>query len=425
MSEQLQSIALPRCNQNTQPDLSIVVMFTHDAEQAERCLLGVETLAENQLAAETIVVLNASSKEVRALVAERTAGAAVIDSPVNTGTAVAWQLAFTAAKANRVLLLHEDAVPNLEMLQRLTATLDADPTAALVGPWLSEKRGGLKSANAGWLLWRDLSQCSLTPADIPDSLHETPYAVDYVSSAISLWDRQAWLEVGGFDERRFPAVGVEVDACTAFWARGKCVLIDPVARGIHTSGAMDSHPGPLSGQRLRYFLSEQYHRDWQAKWAAVGDWLIDLDEHGWSYPWPPETIEMAFENANMRRAQRSQMSAPIPKSLQPFTNPDDEDPPTALSSAMIERLQAAERKTIDEYCTWLVADHAEVSARLEATAKREDELRTEVGRLEARKPIDNADLENLRQRSVTLTAIESGGWWKLRGRLRRLIGKSS
>jgi exopolysaccharide biosynthesis predicted pyruvyltransferase EpsI len=47
------------------------------------------------------------------------------------------------------------------------------------------------------------------------------------------------------------------------------------------------------------------------------------------------------------------------------------------------------------------------------------------GELEAIFPTDSPDDEliALRQRSERLTAIENGGWWRLRGRLRRLLGR--
>src|SRR6476469_8570689 len=98
------------------PELSIVVMFTHDAEQAKRCLQGVAVVASEVRNSETIIVLNNSSDAVRSVVAERAPKARVIDSPVNTGTAVGWQLAFNAARAEFVLLMHEDAVAQAGMV---------------------------------------------------------------------------------------------------------------------------------------------------------------------------------------------------------------------------------------------------------------------------------------------------------------------
>jgi GT2 family glycosyltransferase len=384
-----------------QPELSIVVMFTHDAEQAKRCLQGVAIVASEVRSSETIIVLNQASEEVRREVSERAPKAQVIDSPANTGTAVAWQLAFTLASGKFVFLMHEDAVATHGMAPRLIETLSGEPGAAAVGPWLSEQAGD-EPTNAGWLRFRDASDLRLRPDQLPAGLADAPYATDEISSAISLWDRAAWLEIGGFDERTYPAISVEAASFEAFWSCGRSVLVDPRARGIHRSGAMNSSPGLLSGPHVRHFLFTRFQRFWDQNWAGRADWLIETDD-------PGGAIDEALARAQVRRKSLPKLAEP-PAASHLITNPDGADPPpTTVDEAMAERIRAAERIVIDDYTRWLIARDVEMSARY-------DELHDAYVALGDR-------VEDLEDRSSTLEAIYAGRWWRLRVQLRRLIGR--
>lgn len=391
-----------------QPELSIVVMFTHDAEQAKRCLQGVALALSEVRDSETIIVLNNSSDAVRDVVAERARKARVIDSPVNTGTAVGWQLAFTAARAPFVLLLHEDAVAQAGMAPRLIETMKAEPSAAAIAPWIDEQRGE-PSVNAGWVrIGRNGAR--LTPEQLPEGLADAPYAVNEISSAISLWRKSAWEKLSGFDERTFPALGVEPDTLTGLWARGHVVLVDPMARGQHASGAMDSGTGLLTGPRVRHYLAGRFVRLWDEKWADRADWLVARDNPSWdAEPISKEAIDAAILRAQELRASPPKIADP-PSSQHLFTNPEAEDPaPVEVDAAMADRLRAAEREVIDGYTRWLIARETEMTERYEETHAAYLALGDRI--------------EALEDRSRTLDAILGGRWWRLRQKLARIIGR--
>jgi GT2 family glycosyltransferase len=384
-----------------QPELSIVVMFTHDAEQAKRCLQGVAIVTSEVRRSETIIVLNQASDDVRREVAERAPRAAVIDSPVNTGTSVAWQLAFTLARGELVLLMHEDAVATHGMAPQLIETLRGEAGVAAVGPWLSEKDGD-EPTNAGWLRFRDASDVRLRPDQLAHGLADRPYATNEISSAISLWDRAAWLEIGGFDERTYPAISVEAAAFEALWAHGRSVLVDPRARGVHRSGAMNSSPRLLSGPHVRHFLFTRFQRFWDENWADRADWLLAPDDR-------ESAIELALESAEARRNALPKLADP-PIAAHPLTNPDGVDPPpTAVDESMAARIRAAERVVIDEYTLWLIARDVEMTARYEELHEAYLALGDRV--------------EDLEAQSSVLQTIYASRWWRLGARLRRLIGR--
>jgi GT2 family glycosyltransferase len=391
-----------------QPELSIVVMFTHDAEQAKRCLQGVALALSEVRDSETIIVLNNSSDAVRDVVAERARKARVIDSPVNTGTAVGWQLAFTAARAPFVLLLHEDAVAQAGMAPRLIETMKAEPSAAAIAPWIDEQRGE-PSVNAGWVRIGRVG-ARLTPEQLPEGLADAPYAVNEISSAISLWRKSAWATLSGFDERTFPALGVEPDTLTGLWSRGHVVLVDPRARGQHASGAMDSGTGLLTGPRVRHYLAGRFVGLWDEKWADRADWLVARDNPSWdAEPISKEAIDAAIARAQELRASPPTISDP-PISQHPFTNPEGQEPaPVEVDAAMANRLRAAEREVVDGYMRWLIDRETEMTERYEETHAAYLALGDRV--------------EALEDRSRTLDAILGGRWWRLRQKLARIIGR--
>jgi GT2 family glycosyltransferase len=391
-----------------QPELSIVVMFTHDAEQAKRCLQGITLTTSEVRGTETIVVLNRSSDAVREIVAERAPKARIIDSPVNTGTAVAWQLAFTAASGKFVLLLHEDAVAQAGMAPQLIETLKANPEAAAVSPWIEELRGG-SSVNCGWVRV-GVNGSRLTPDELPDGLADAPYAVNEISSAVSLWRRSDWEELGGFEERTFPALGVEPDACTGLWARGHTVLVDPKARGVHSSGAMDSGTGLLTGPRIRHYLAGRFIDVWNTKWTDHADWFIPIEAPDWdSDPVPRVAVDAAIARAQELRAAPPNLSDP-PATQHQLTNPTGETPaPTEVDPAMAERLRAAELEIIDGYTRWLIDRDIEITERYEQTHAAYVELGERV-----------ADLED---RSALLARIQTRLGYRLRRKLARIVGR--
>ncbi len=384
------------------------MLITHDAEQAERCLRGIETLNELVVECETVILLNASSDAVHSLIDQRTSGARVIESPVNTGTAAGWQLAFTAARGERVLLMHEDSVVAPEMTRRLMQTLDERPDAGVVGPWIIERDEDTPT-NAGWFFWRELRHSCIHPDNVPPEQRDAPYPVDVISGAVSLWDKAAWLEAGGFDERRFPAVGVDVDACVAMWARGRTVLVEPRAVGIHRTGAMDSAERTLSGPQMRFYLYDRFLEFWHEKFAGLENELVSMEENDWTFPIPQEAVDAVMANALERYERGFKMVSP-PLAVQNLTNPGRVEPaPIAVDDAIAERLRDAEREQVELYCAWLIERDKKLTQDIE-------NLWDGIHGLE----VNNAALA---VRSEMLEGILDGGWWKLRGRLRKLLGR--
>jgi hypothetical protein len=193
-------------------------------------------------------------------------------------------------------------------------------------------------------------------------------------------------------------MGVEPDSFTALWARGHVVLVDPRARGVHQTGAMDSSTGLLTGPHVRHYLTERFLDEvWDEKWAERADWFVGGDD-----------VDAAIARAQELRASPPKLVDP-PRSQQHLTNPGGEQPgPVEVDPAMSNRLVAAEREVIDGYTRWLTARDVEMTQRYDETHDAYLALSDRV--------------EHLEERSKMLEAILTGRWWRLREKLKRISG---
>jgi hypothetical protein len=213
-----------------------------------------------------------------------------------------------------------------------------------------------------------------------------------------LFDRAAWEEHGGFDERYHPAIFVEVDLCAGVWERGGRVACVPASVATHHEGAMLRGDGALTSPELRWHLAERNRERYCAKWPRwVADHL-DGGELEWGLRWQSPAVPAAVELAARRPLRRA--PEPVPVADRRLTG--------SLADGGLVRETATRWHVGPELRARLLAveagNHAGFAAALHA------ELR------EAR-----VEIERLRLREATLDAIVAGRWWRLRGLLRRLV----
>lgn len=400
----------------TTPAVSVVVLLNNDIEQASRCLASLTT-GTLGIPAETILVINGADPAIAKFVDDESDGARLISHPVNAGTAACWNLAFAAARAPRALIVHEDAELFEGSVAKLVATMERDHAIGACAPLHTDLHGNV--INGGGIRWRDGDWTRITPANHPtlDDLHE-PYFVDGIGSAVSLWDLQLWREFGGFDERRFPAVGVDADASTAVWSRGRTCAVVPTARVRHEGGAMDSLPRPLTGARLRWFLLGEYEDFWRDKWSELDDWFLEPDELEDQWRNCDSAVSLGLGNAQARATSGVTLTdAPVAE--HPITNPTHlPEWPTALDDEAVRRAQKALAATVERYCDWLVTDEA----RLRGWA---EDLERVVQRQESSLAALREEIASLAHELATdremLNGIRSGRVWRTRNAVRRVL----
>jgi cellulose synthase/poly-beta-1,6-N-acetylglucosamine synthase-like glycosyltransferase len=146
----------------------------------------------------------------------------VIDSPQNLGPAAARNVGARQARGDVLVFVDADVEVHCDALTRIRSAFDGDPTlAAIFGSYDDNPgRGGVVS-------------------DFRNLLHHYVHQQG-AGVATTFWAglgamrRDAFFELGGFDEERFPRASVEdIELGMRLHARGAGILLDPRIRGKH------------------------------------------------------------------------------------------------------------------------------------------------------------------------------------------------
>ncbi len=145
---------------------------------------------------------------------------------------------FGASKANGSLLLFindDTEVVTPQWLEALVK-LASYPSTGAVGGKLLYPDGSLQEAGA--VVWGDGTAWNYGRyafnADDPNV--NFVREVDYCSGAFLMVKKSLFMELGGFDERYFPAYWEDADMCFAMREKGYNVLYQPLATIIHKEG---------------------------------------------------------------------------------------------------------------------------------------------------------------------------------------------
>lgn len=355
------------------PAVSIVVLATRRGERFRACLQSLTQSLGEGPSAEVVVVLNDAADDVRAVMDE-VSGARYLTQTEDLGTAGSWNRAVAATTAPRVAIVHEDARPQPGWLAALSAVMDDDPTVAVAGATLLNPDGSLQ--NRGWITWDNGCSWPIRQEFFGTVPEDPLLLVDAVSSATSLVDRAHWDEVGGFDERFFPAVGVDVDLGWSAWARARAVVSVGGACSFHDTGAMvQTGAGAAASQAQRRYLIARSERLVSEKWGAMLDHGCEPQFDG-RREGPPAWGQVAD-----RRARRHRHPGAPPRSSRWLTGPVDG---RAVTLAEIEERAAARRRELlDEVGRWAIEAHDSLFAERDTLLAEAARLRSEVAERDA------------------------------------------
>jgi GT2 family glycosyltransferase len=232
------------------------VVVTYDAlPWIERCL-------ESIAGTETVVVDNGSTDGTVGFVREAYPAVRVIEDE-NRGLAAGWNRGLEATAAELVLVLNADAWLVEDALARLVEAADRHPEAGVVAPRLLNPDGTLQRSVRGFpTLWRLATEYLYLRKLAPSSRslnafygggfdHASERGVEWVMGACMLVRRQAYDEVGPFDERYF-LFSEEVDWMRRASDRGWSVVFTPGARCVHVGAA--AHGGRMFKENVRGHL---------------------------------------------------------------------------------------------------------------------------------------------------------------------------
>jgi len=237
-------------------DLSVVIVTWNSAGHIASCL---DALAGELPPSSEVVVVDNASDDRSASIA-RDHGTRVIENPRNTGFGAACNLGATEASGSVLLFLNPDAVVEPGAVKALRRALVAAPRVGAAGGALVNPDGTPQAAADDFIsaatLVKRAAQTALGDASRKRALAPAG-EVDWVYGAFLVVRRDAWEEVGGFDDR-YHMYYEDMDLCWRLRERGWQVRFAPDARAMHVGGASAAHrwdgfPGEEKARSLMRF----------------------------------------------------------------------------------------------------------------------------------------------------------------------------
>lgn len=272
------------------PDLSICTVSWNTRRDLERALESVVN-SDAGVEVEVVVLDNGSGDGSGEMVRERFPGVKLVESEENTGYARGYNRAAREARGRHLLMLNPDTVVRPGALKRMVEFLDSEAKAGAAGPRLLNSDGSLQFSCRRFprplaAMFRNTPLGRMAPGNrftreylMGEWEHERVREVDWISGAAMCIRREAWEEVGGFDEGYF-MYAEDVDWCLRARAAGWGVYYVPEAVIVHRIGASsDQRPVAMVVEfhrSMARFYGKHYARDWPwvVRWVPVaGIWV--------------------------------------------------------------------------------------------------------------------------------------------------------
>ncbi len=193
---------------------------------------------------ETLLIDNGSTDGSLERVRSIAPGVRIVAAGRNLGFSKAGNLAARQTRSPFLVLLNTDIKAEPEWLDALMSVAGDHPEAAAVSSkmLLSDRSGVLNGVGGcmnqlGYTWDRGMFE---EDRGQYDQVNEVMFA----SAGAALFDRERYLEAGGFDERFF-MYHEDVDLCWRFWLRGYRVLTAPSGVVHHHFGATTRHARSL------------------------------------------------------------------------------------------------------------------------------------------------------------------------------------
>lgn len=262
--------------------LSIIIVSWNVRELLRACL---RSLPLQDAHTEIIVVDSASADGTPEMVTAEFSTVKLIASGENLGYSKGNNVGLKQASGRYLLVLNPDTEIQGDALAQMLAYLDAHPQIGVLGPQMVYADGTPQSTRRrfpsfGLALFESTWLQALAPRawlnhfyaqDLPE--HET-VVVDWVVGAALLLRREAYAQVGGFDEGFF-MYSEELDLCRRMKAAGWGVGHLPAARITHFEGRSSAQVPAAT--HIRFNASKvRYFRKWHGPLAAesLRWWLL-------------------------------------------------------------------------------------------------------------------------------------------------------
>lgn len=109
-----------------------------------------------------------------------------------------------------------------------------DPLTAVCAPLVTNSLGEVEDSARRFPTWKSLIRKALgRHSPVEYLIEDKPLAVDWVAGMFAVFRREAYLDVNGFDDRRYFMYYEDVDVCYRLSQRGWKVILLPSVRVIH------------------------------------------------------------------------------------------------------------------------------------------------------------------------------------------------
>jgi GT2 family glycosyltransferase len=240
--------------------VSIIVPVFNQYRTTVSCLKSVldHTTSINY----EVIVADDCSDDATQSIEDRVKNITVVRGEQNQGFLKNCNNAVTHASGEYVVLLNNDTNVQDGWLSALVDVMETRPDTGLVGPKLLFENGILQEA--GGIIWQDASGWNYGRGQNPE-LPEFNYLreTDYISGACILFRKSIWDELGGFDERFYPAYYEDTDLAFQMREKGLKVMYQPASEVVHFEGV--SNGSDLnSGIKKHQLLNQKVFKE---KWA--------------------------------------------------------------------------------------------------------------------------------------------------------------
>jgi N-acetylglucosaminyl-diphospho-decaprenol L-rhamnosyltransferase len=195
----------------------------------------VESLLATTTTAEILVIDNASEDSSLESVEGFKNRVDFIRNSVNRGFAAAVNQAFETTSTSYVLIVNPDLKATPGAVQLLEEFMDGHPRAAAVGGYVGDRYLPRDFPTVTSLVFENLGFVAAYKAERPPAA-SSANAVNQPAGAALMVRRDAYEDIGGFDEQFYPAWYEDVDFCRRLKANGWEIYFLPKAEFLHEGG---------------------------------------------------------------------------------------------------------------------------------------------------------------------------------------------
>lgn len=251
-------------------DVSFIIVSWNGREYLRQCLSSISSNGGAGIAAEIIVIDNASTDGSPEMVAEFFPGVVLVRLQENLGFAKGNNIGIARARGRYLALVNSDVELRKGCMETLVQFMDTRPKVGLVGPRILNADGSLQSSCRRFpRLWRVACRTLALDDIFPRLTHPAHESgpVDVLSGCFWFARKAAIDEVGNLDERFF-MYSEDVDWCRRFRDAGWGVQYVPQAEAVHYGGA-SSRNAPVRFYIEMYRAQLQYQRKHGGPLAAL------------------------------------------------------------------------------------------------------------------------------------------------------------